>query len=230
MLMIRELLAHSSNYTAMTGRNIKYIVIHYTGNDGDTAEENCKYFAAANRKASAHFFVDEREIWRSVKDKDRAWHCGGKVYYHDYCRNSNSIGIEICSRKDSDGRYYFMPAAVALAVELTRAKMAEYGIPAENVMRHYDVTHKICPAPFVQDEAAWENFKKALTAEEDEMATYRDYTELYQTIKDVPDWAQPTIKKLVTKKALNGDGNGNINVSEDFCRTMVVLDRLGKLD
>lgn len=81
MLMIRELLAHSSNYTAMTGRNIKYIVIHYTANDGDTAQGNCRYFNAANRKASAHYFVDEQEVWRSVKDKD------------------------------SDGRYYFMPAA-----------------------------------------------------------------------------------------------------------------------
>lgn len=111
MLMIRELLAHSSNYTAMTGRNIKYIVIHYTANDGDTAQGNCRYFNAANRKASAHYFVDEQEVWRSVKDKDGAWHCGGKTYYHDHCRNSNSIGIEICSSKDSDGRYYFMPAA-----------------------------------------------------------------------------------------------------------------------
>ena len=225
MLMIRELLAHSSNYTAMTGRSIKYIVIHYTANDGDTAQGNCRYFNAANRKASAHYFVDEQEVWRSVKDKDGAWHCGGKTYYHDHCRNSNSIGIEICSRKDSDGRYYFMPAAVALAVELTRAKMAEYGIPAKNVIRHYDVTHKICPAPFVQDEAAWQAFKRALTGQEDD-----DVIVTYQKIKDVPDWARPTIQKLITKKALNGDGNGNINVSEDFCRTMVVFDRLGKLD
>lgn len=223
-MIIRELLAHSSNYTAMTSRNIKYIVIHYTANDGDTAQGNCKYFNAAGRKASAHYFVDETEVWRSVKDKDTAWHCGGKVYYHDQCRNSNALGIEICSRKDKNGNYYFMPAAVALAVKLTRAKMAEYGISAKNVIRHYDVTHKICPAPFVYDEAAWQSFKNALTAQEDDdMATY-------QTIKDVPDWARPTIQKIMTKKALNGDGNGNINVSEDFCRTMVVFDRLGKLD
>lgn len=56
MLMIRELLAHNSNYTAMTSRDIKYIVIHYTANDGDTAEGNCKYFNAANRKASGSLF------------------------------------------------------------------------------------------------------------------------------------------------------------------------------
>ena len=52
---------------------------------------------------------------------------------------------------------------------------------------------------------------------------------LYKTINDVPNWARPTIQKLIDKKALSGDGKGNINVSEDFCRTFVALDRLGKL-
>ncbi len=220
-MSINELLAHSSNYTTTSGRRIDYIVIHYTGNDGDTAEGNCKYFSAAGRNASAHYFVDERETWRSVRDKDRAWHCGGKVYYHPQCRNSNSLGIELCSRKDKSGAYYFKPETIVRAVELTRAKMAEYGIPPEHVVRHYDVTHKMCPAPFVQDAAAWKAFKNALTAREDS-----DAMETYKTIADAPDWARSTLKKLMDKKALQGDGNGNINVSEDFCRTMVVLDRL----
>ena len=225
-MSINELLAHSSNYTTTSGRRIDYIVIHYTGNDGDTAEGNCKYFSAAGRNASAHYFVDERETWRSVRDKDRAWHCGGKVYYHPKCRNSNALGIELCSRKDKRGAYYFKPETIARAVALTRAKMAEYGIPPEHVVRHYDVTHKMCPAPFVQDAAAWQAFKNALTVREDNMATYKDYTEIYPTIDDAPDWARATLKKLMDKKALQGDGNGNINVSEDFCRTMVILDRL----
>lgn len=51
----------------------------------------------------------------------------------------------------------------------------------------------------------------------------------YTTINDVPEWGKSTIKKLVDAKALTGDGKGNLNVSEDFCRIMVVLDRLGKL-
>lgn len=222
-MIIRELLAHPSNYTATGSRPIKYIVIHYTANDGDTAQGNCNYFRGANRQASAHYFVDEAEIWRSVQDGDKAWHCGGDEYFHPYCRNTNALGIELCSRKDSSGKYYFKPATVARAIELVKAKMTEYGIPAANVIRHYDVTHKICPAPFVYDDAAWEAFKLALTEHED------DNMVKYQTINDVPEWARPTLQKLINKKALGGDGNGNINVTEDFCRTMVVLDRLGKL-
>jgi len=223
-MIICEHLADKSNYTATGTRTIKYIVIHYTGNDGDTAFANCKYFKGANRNASAHYFVDEHEVWRSVPDGDKAWHCGGDTYYHPYCRNTNALGIELCSRKDKNGNYYFKPETVALAVELTREKMAQYGIPPENVVRHYDVTHKVCPAPFVNNEAAWQAFKAALiTKEVQDMPTYKK-------IDDVPSWARPTLQKLITKKALSGDGNGNINVSDDFCRIMVVLDRLGKLE
>ena len=217
---IHKLLAHPSNYTEMDFREIKYIVIHYTANDGDTSEGNCQYFAGANRRSSAHYFVDGNEVWQSVADVDKAWHCGGDVYYHPACRNSNSIGIEICSHRASKDRYYFDRAAVERAIELTRAKMAEYGIPAANVVRHYDVTHKKCPAPFVDDAAAWAEFKKALEA---------DDMEKYQTLNDAPEWARPTLKKLIDEDSLAGDGNGNINVSEDFCRIMVVLDRRGKL-
>lgn len=219
-MKIREQLAHHSNYTATGGRDIKYIVIHYTGNDGDTAANNCNYFAAGNRNASAHYFVDESEVLRSVNDKDKAWHCGADFYSHDECRNSNSIGIELCSRIDVDGYYYFEPETVALAIELTKAKMQEYGIPVENVVRHYDVTRKNCPAPFVEDAEAWAEFKAALEV---------DDVKKYETLEDVPEWARPTIQKLINDGNLAGDGKGKINVTEDFCRTMVILDRRGKL-
>lgn len=217
---IKERLAHPSNYTEQHGRKIKYIVIHYTGNDGDTAANNCNYFAGAGRGASAHYFVDESEIYRSVKDKDRAWHCGDDIYYHSECRNTNSIGIELCSRIDASGLYYFAPETVALAIELTKAKMQEYGIPASNVVRHYDVTHKLCPAPFVYDVDQWAEFKAALEVEE---------MQIYKTIKDVPEWARPTLRKLIDEGSLVGDGKGNINVTETFCKIMVILDRRGKL-
>ena len=84
---------------------IKYIVVHFTGNNGDTAKNNTVYFKSVNRGASAHYFVDENEIWQSVQDKDVAWHCGAKTYRHSICRNANSIGIEMCSRKNAQGQF-----------------------------------------------------------------------------------------------------------------------------
>ena len=70
----------------------------------------------------------------------------------------------------------------------------------------------------------WVDYTQAVkTKEEDDM-------KYYEKLKDVPTWYQPTVEKLMEKGALNGTGDGVLNVSEDFCRTMTVLDRLGKLD
>ena len=51
----------------------------------------------------------------------------------------------------------------------------------------------------------------------------------YKTIEDVPDYYQAAIKKAMDAGALKGTGDG-INVSEDICRTLTILDRMGKLD
>ena len=35
----------------------------------------------------------------------------------------------------------------------------KFGLTQDDVIRHYDVTGKICPKYFVEDEKAWELFK-----------------------------------------------------------------------
>ena len=104
-----------------------------------------------------------------------AWHCGksGK-YYHSKCRNDNAIGIELCSEKDSKGNYYFTNETINNAVGLVKMLMEKYNIPIENVVRHYDVTHKNCPAPFVNNITAWDNFKNNLV--EEYMLVTRNYS------------------------------------------------------
>ena len=66
-------------------------------------------------------------------------------------------------------------------------------------------------------------YNKSAGKEDDEVVTYK-------TLKDVPSWYRPSIQKVVEKGALKGDQNGVLNVSEDFCRIMTVIDRLGKLN
>lgn len=153
------------NYTkANSTSRIKYIVIHYVGALGG-AEENCRYFYSTDRSASAHYFVGHKgEIWQCVDDKNIAWHCGSKSgYKHAYCRNSNSIGIELCCRKN--GNWYFEDATVEAAIELTKELMAKYNIPAKNVIRHYDVTGKLCPQPYVANTTkhTWTEFKNQIS-------------------------------------------------------------------
>lgn len=89
-----------SNYRKGREFPINWICLHFTANNGDTAQNNADYFAREVVEASAHYFVDPNEIYQSVKDSDTAWHCGrerGGSYYND-CRNANSIGIEMCTQ------------------------------------------------------------------------------------------------------------------------------------
>lgn len=150
------------NFKKGVNKQNKYIVIHYVGAEGG-AEANCKYFQRFYRGASAHYFVGHNgELWQSVEDKDIAWHCGAAKYKHKDCRNTNSIGVEMCCRKDSNG-WHFEEATITATIGLVRELMTKYNIPVENVLRHYDITGKICPQPYVANNAAWLAFKAALT-------------------------------------------------------------------
>ena len=51
-----------------------------------------------------------------------------------------------------------------------------------------------------------------------------------QKLEQVPDWAKSSVRKLVARGALVGDETGNLNLSGDLTRTLVVLDRLGLFD
>lgn len=150
------------NYNSANKTN-KYLVIHYTGNSTDTAWANTNYFKSVNRNASAHYFVDDNEIWQCVLDKDIAWHCGDRLkdgsggLYNGKCTNSNSIGIEMCCTN-----YDISARTEARTIELVKYLMNKYGIPVSNIIRHYDVTNKICPAPFVNNSGRWNSFKAKL--------------------------------------------------------------------
>lgn len=227
--------ANAGNYLAASrGKaQIDYLVIHFTANNGDTAKNNADYFARENISTSAHYFVDENEVWQSVRDADIAWHCGTKgTYFHPYCRNANSIGIELCSRMQ-DGKYYFRSGTVDQAVQLVRTLMARYGIAPDHVVRHYDVTHKNCPAPFVENAAAWQDFKRRLTGEVDDMTAdevkqlIEQSKTVYTTAEAVPDWGRATVDKLVRKGWLQGEEKGNLNLPEEMLRVLVINDRAG---
>lgn len=158
------------NFTPGGVGRIKYIVIHYCGSTGD-AKQQTNYFAEAYRGASAHYFVGHSgDIWQSVDDANVAWHCGSKKYQHPNCRNINSLGIEMCcktigSTKIADENWYFEDATVKATIELTKELMKKYNISADHVIRHYDVTGKCCPAPYVFNKGkhTWDEFKKAIS-------------------------------------------------------------------
>lgn len=217
------------NFTKGRYRNtpIQYIVIHYTANNGDTAEGNAKYFHSINRKASAHYFVDEKEIYQVVKDCDTAWHCGGGLQgknghaYFGICKNSNSIGIEMCSDK-INGQYVITEQTQVNTIELVKVLMKKYNIPISNIIRHFDVTGKNCPEPFVRDEKRWNEFKNKITEKE---VTNDMNIKRYNKVNELPKSLQQEIQELINIGALKGDGNGNLNLTEDMARCLIINKR-----
>ena len=206
--------AHTGNYQKGRTQPIEYIVVHYTANSGDTAQNNLDYFAREVTGTSAHYFVDRASVRQSVLDTDIAWHCGAERYQHPECRNSNSIGVEMC---DSVGA---VPAATReRTAAFVRQKMKEYGIDSSHVLRHYDVTGKRCPAPWVDNPAEWMEFKKMLE-EDDDMSyeQFEQYMNRYLTernAKPADDWAKPYIQEAIDAGAMT-DVGGTIERPQGF--------------
>ena len=154
--VLKTNLANKENYGGRRDTaKIKYIVVHYTGNDGDTDENNGKYFKNNKVGASAHYFVDSDSVTQSVADNFVAWSVGGKKYancnttgggkFYGKCTNENSISVELCDDV-KNGTVYPSKATIENAVALVKELMRKYKIPVANVIRHFDVTGKACPA------------------------------------------------------------------------------------
>ncbi|WP_140402069.1 peptidoglycan recognition family protein, partial [Flavonifractor sp. An306] len=132
------------------------IVIHYVGNPGTTAAQNHSYFEnlaqTGETYASSHFLVGlEGEIIQNVP-LDEIAYCSNQ-------RNEDTISIECCHPDDSGA---FNQATYDSLVQLTRWLMEAYDLDTDQVIRHYDVTGKICPKSFVENPEEWEQFLKDL--------------------------------------------------------------------
>lgn len=242
-----------SNYRKGRRDKIKYIVIHYVGATG-SALDNVKYYGSANVGASAHYYVghasENGAIYQSVAPENCAWHCGSETgKYYSACRNDSAIGIEMCCHKADNGTWYFDDITVEKTIELTKWLMSEYNISIDNVIRHYDVTHKNCPAPFVENVGAWQDFKERIGEEEmtreerikfnalvDAVSTLTEKVDkltpfIYNYIDDnMPEWARPTIQKMVDKGILRGNEKGELGLNETMLKVFVTNDRAGLYD
>ena len=136
---------------------INGIVIHYTANPGTSAQANRDYFEGLKdshvTKASSHFIVGlEGEIVQCIPTAE--------IAYASNERNSDTISIECCYENE-DGS--FNQATYDSVVRLTAWLCARSGLNAEDVIRHYDVTGKMCPVYYVDNPNAWEQFRTDVT-------------------------------------------------------------------
>ena len=225
---------NSGNFKSGRTSSIQWIVIHFTANNGDTAKNNADYFARqGGLQASAHYFVDKNEIWQSVKDEDTAWHCGTTGIYYNACRNANSIGIEMVSRIGSDGKYYIEDGVVEKARELVKYLMSRYNIPTSKICRHYDVTHKSCPEPWVRNSSLFTNFIKSLevedlTTQQTQALIDKNKPKRYNKVEEMPEYYREEIQEMIDANIIRGVKDDKLDLSEDMIRTLIMNWRMDK--
>lgn len=162
MLQIQRMISKYNN-SSRNGQKIKYLVFHYTGNKGDTAENNAEHFNKGDQGASAHYFVSDEQIYQVVEDDRAAWSVGdGNGKYG--ITNSNSINIEMCCWIDGT----VSEKTENNALELGKYLMKKHGISIENVVRHYDASRKICPNWSANNWSRWIEFKNKLVDKDNE--------------------------------------------------------------
>lgn len=130
------------------------IVVHYTANPGATAMENRNYFEGLKdsheTKASSNFVVGlEGEIVQCVP----TW----EVAYASNSRNQDTVSIECC-HPDAEGR--FTDATYQSAVDLCAWLCLKFDLDETDIIRHYDITGKMCPKYYVEHEEAWDEMKQ----------------------------------------------------------------------
>lgn len=182
-----------------------------------------------DRQVCVHGFIGELKdgniaTYQTLPWTMRGWHAGGSA-------NNTHIGVEICEDNLTDSAYF--SAAYQEAVELFAMLCKRFNLdPLKNIICHAE-GYKQGVASNHGDVLYWfskhgktmDDFRQAVkeymdNEQEDEEMRYKYYD-------DMPDWAQPTISKLVKKGYLKGEGGGVLNLTEDSLKLLVINDRAG---
>lgn len=134
-------------------KKVKGVVIHYTANPGTDAIANRNYFDGLKDShktyASSHFLVGLKgDIVQCIP--------ANEIAYASNERNIDTISIEVC-HPDKSGK--FNKKTYDALIELVAWLSCEYNLDRKDIIRHYDVTGKICPKYYVDHEDKWEELK-----------------------------------------------------------------------
>lgn len=139
--------------------NPKYIIVHETDNfrKGADARAHASAQAAGHLDTSVHYYVDELDVYQAAEHQDGTYSIGreyGGNHAITDANNRNTINIEICVNED--GNY---SKAREHAIELVKYLIQTTGIPASQVIRHFDAKGKYCPRKMMDNPSLWEDFR-----------------------------------------------------------------------
>lgn len=152
---------------------VKKIVLHWTANPGASALNHVKYFGvsliesnkrkeADGKKAtcsSAHIFIDTKDAICIIPLDEMAYHSNDGSFrgIKELKPNANelSIGVEMCVEEDGT----ISPITIKNTVQIIAELCKTYKLDENDIVRHYDVTKKNCPMPFIKDPTKFDTFK-----------------------------------------------------------------------
>lgn len=180
-----------------------------------------------------HAFVQaDGAVYQLLPWETIAWHCGGSA-------NSTHIGVEMT--EPSAGMTYAEAAeqitgTYRTAVELFAALCKQYGLdPAQDgvIIGHAEGHRRSVASNHADPELLWRTYDMGYTMDgfrrdvaeamnENDNEEDEDDMVRYNAIEEVPSWAQDTVRALMDAGALGGVGGGNLDLSMDMIRGLVV--------
>ena len=247
--IIEALVTNNRCYQVATPLRPQGLMLHSIGCPQPNAAVMVRYYnqyQPGGQSVCVHGFIQrDGTYYQTLPYTMRAWHCGGSA-------NSTHIGIEMtepasivytggASWRDlaPDATEAHVRGTYAAAVELFAQLCAQFDLDpfadgviishAEGAERgiasaHADPTHLWRAFGLTMDgfraDVATAMAAKNTDEEDDDMATR------YNTVAELPTWAQEETQKLIDRGALLGDDNGNLDVTMDMLRTMIVCQRM----
>ena len=194
--------------------------------------QNFNQYRPNGQSVCVHAFVQrDGTVYQTLPWEMRGWHCGGSA-------NSTHIGIEMT--EPSEGMYYAEAAeqiagTYHTAVELFAALCKQYGLdPVQDgvIIGHAEGHRRGVASNHADPELLWrqygmgysmDGFRADVAATMDKNDNEEDDSMVrYDSIDDVPGWAQDTVRALMDAGALQGDDQGRLDLSLDMIRGMVI--------
>ena len=119
-------------------KNIKFIIIHYTGMQNELSALN--KLCDINAKVSAHYFIKKNgSVLNLVPPLYEAWHAGKSSWKGLKSLNRYSIGIEI-QNSGHDHKYEdFSKKQITSTKKLLKYLIYKYKVNLENILGHSDI-------------------------------------------------------------------------------------------
>ena len=239
MNVIESFTTKNKCYQAAIPLRPRGLMLHSIGCPQPSAAVLARYYnqyQPGGQSVCVHAFAQaDGTVYQTLPWEMRGWHCGGSS-------NGTHIGVEMT--EPGAGMAYAEAAAqitgtYRTAVALFAALCETYGLDplADGVIIGHAEGHRRGVASNHADpELLWDTYGMGYTmdgfrrdvynkmhekVEEDE-----DMATRYNTVAELPEWAQEETQRLVDRGALKGDENGNLDVTMDMLRTMIVCQRM----